>query len=188
LALQETWDVKYPNLLELPGFQRILFKNRMLGKGGGIGFYVKNGLSAKVIDPPFNSFTNRIFESLTLEITDSSNNRQYLVSNIYRSPTLIRGCTIASQIEEFDDFFEQLLSFLDRSNKKSYVFMDANINLLNIGNCNHVNNHLDTICNNGFVLTNLKASRIHNGTKSLIDHILAKDNSRKICTGSIIDD
>jgi hypothetical protein len=26
------------------------------------------------------------------------------------------------------------------------------------------------------------------GTSSLIDHILSKDNSRKICSGSIIDD
>jgi hypothetical protein len=36
IALQETWNIKYANLLELPGFQRLVFKNRSIGRGGGV--------------------------------------------------------------------------------------------------------------------------------------------------------
>jgi exonuclease III len=190
LALQETWSIKYANLLELPGFQKLIYKNRTVGKGGGVGFYVKNGLSVKQIEPPFRYFTNKIFESLTLEITDSSskNNRQYIVSNVYRSPTLIRGYTLANQIAEFSNTLEQLLSFLNSSKKKSYVFMDANINLLSISNSDLAMTHLETIHNNGFIMSNLKATRMFNDTCSLIDHILCNDNSNKIYSGSIVDD
>jgi hypothetical protein len=48
IALQETWAIKYPNLLDLPGFQRIIFKNRSIGRGGGVGFYVRNGIDYKI--------------------------------------------------------------------------------------------------------------------------------------------
>jgi hypothetical protein len=166
----------------------VIFKNRSVGKGGGVGFYIKNGLQIKSIDPPFNSFADKVFESLSLEITDSSNNRQYIVSNIYRSPTLIPGFTVAGQLEDFNSKFEQLLLYLSNSRKKSYVFMDANINLLNIDNNQQVLSHFNTICNNGFLLQNLKATRMYNGANSLIDHILSNDSSTKLCSGSIIDD
>jgi exonuclease III len=31
IALQETWNIKYPNLVSLPGYQNVCFKNRQLG-------------------------------------------------------------------------------------------------------------------------------------------------------------
>jgi hypothetical protein len=41
IALQETWEIHYPELLIFPGYQQIVFKNRLGMRGGGIGFYVK---------------------------------------------------------------------------------------------------------------------------------------------------
>jgi hypothetical protein len=60
---------------------------------------------------------NRVFESITLEISDGSD-RSYIVSNVYRSPTLIRGYTPAAQQEEFSNKLEQLLMFLSSMKKK----------------------------------------------------------------------
>jgi hypothetical protein len=190
LALQETWAVKYVNLIDLPGFQRLIFKNRTVGRGGGVGFYVKSGLSVKLIEPPFRHFVSHVFESLTLEISGNSNgiHRHYIVSNIYRSPTAVRGYTPAAQQDEFHSKLEQLLLFLNASNKKSYVFMDSNINLLNISNNDLASSHFDIISNNGFLVANLKATRMYNGSNSLIDHILCNDKSRKLYSGSIVDD
>jgi hypothetical protein len=34
IALQETWNIKYVNSVELPGFQKLIFKNRSIGRGG----------------------------------------------------------------------------------------------------------------------------------------------------------
>ena len=50
IAMQETWSIKYPELLTIPGYQQLIFLNRKKGKGGGIGFYVRNGLNYKIVD------------------------------------------------------------------------------------------------------------------------------------------
>jgi exonuclease III len=35
IALQETWEILYPDQLILPGFQKIVYKNRKGMRGGG---------------------------------------------------------------------------------------------------------------------------------------------------------
>ena len=35
ISLQETWTIKHPQLLVIPGFQPLIFTNRMRGRGGG---------------------------------------------------------------------------------------------------------------------------------------------------------
>jgi hypothetical protein len=50
IALQETWEIQYPELLIIPGYQQIVFKNRLGMRGGGVGFYVKNGLNFKIMN------------------------------------------------------------------------------------------------------------------------------------------
>ena len=35
IALQETWNIKYSHLLSIPGFQKLVYKNRNTGRGGG---------------------------------------------------------------------------------------------------------------------------------------------------------
>jgi Reverse transcriptase (RNA-dependent DNA polymerase) len=70
----------------------------------------------------------------------------------------------------------------------SVVFLDANINLLNISNNNGSIEYLDTLLNNGYMQTVMKASRIQGRTHSLIDHILVNDQQGEVITGTIIDD
>jgi exonuclease III len=45
IAIQETWEICQPDVLSIPGFQPIIFKSRTQMRGGGIGFYVRNGLN-----------------------------------------------------------------------------------------------------------------------------------------------
>ena len=40
ISLQETWSIKHPRLLDIPGFQPLIFTNRNRGRGDGIGFYI----------------------------------------------------------------------------------------------------------------------------------------------------
>ena len=53
-------------------------------------------------------------------------------------------------------------------------------------NNNCVFEYLDTTLNHGFMQIIMKASRIPNASKSLIDHILSNKNDGKIQTGTLI--
>jgi hypothetical protein len=47
ILLQETWEIKYPNTVSIPGFQNIVFRSRTGMRGGGVGIYLRNGLKFK---------------------------------------------------------------------------------------------------------------------------------------------
>jgi hypothetical protein len=72
IAIQETWDVRYPDLLSLPGFNKLLFKKRRNMRGGGVGFYERNGLNAEILEP-LSPFVNKIIEALTIQLTYPDN-------------------------------------------------------------------------------------------------------------------
>jgi hypothetical protein len=72
IALQETWDIKYPELVVLDGFSPVIFKKRRGMRGGGVGFYVKNGIQIEIIEE-LSPFENKIIEALTIKITYQDN-------------------------------------------------------------------------------------------------------------------
>jgi hypothetical protein len=71
IAVQEIWEVRYPELLIIPGFKQLMFKRRRNMRGGGVGFFVREGLSATIIDE-CSPFKNKIFESITIQVSYSS--------------------------------------------------------------------------------------------------------------------
>jgi hypothetical protein len=56
LALQETWAVRYVNLLDIPGFERLIFKNRSVGRGGGSWILCKKWTNCKANRAPLPNF------------------------------------------------------------------------------------------------------------------------------------
>ena len=134
IAMQETWTVKYPNLLILPGFQQPIIKMRKKGKGGGVGLFIRNGLNFKILETVA-GFHDKLFESLTVKI-DYSNKKSITLSCCYRSPTQVTGYTHTQQCEFFTDKLDTLMHELSRKNHDTdtYIFLDSNINLLDIGN------------------------------------------------------
>ena len=179
IAVQETWQIINPTTVQIPGFN-LFYKTRAFSRGSGVGFYVKDTISTKIIDN-LSTFHEKIFESITLEI--SSNNKKILISNIYRSPSPNLDST-----NSFCEKLESLLSNLNLMNSQSILFMDSNINLLNLLTNAGVRNFHDTITNNGFLQLILKSSRIQNNSFSLIDQILTNNNTSNILSGSIIND
>ena len=67
----------------LPGYQPLVFKSRSNSKGGGVGFYIKEGIKFSRIDE-FSIFHERVFESVCIEVEFS--NRKILFISIYRPP------------------------------------------------------------------------------------------------------
>jgi hypothetical protein len=92
------------------------------------------------------------------------------------------------QYSKFYDNIETLLEELTCLSCDSYVFLDANINLLQILNNGHARNYANSVLNNGFIFTNFKVTRVQNQTSSLIDYILTNRRSNSFHSGSIIDD
>jgi hypothetical protein len=98
------------------------------------------------------------FESLTLEI--SLNKSKCIISNIYRSPTPCNNVTNNEHVNNFISHFDIHLSNLSLCNKDTYVFMDSNINLLNINHNTLTQLYLETMYSNGFSQIVGKATRI----------------------------
>jgi hypothetical protein len=160
-----------------------------VGRGGGVGFYIRNGLDFKILDMPFDSFTDRLFESLTLLISDNSNVKckQYTVTSLYRSPTPINNVTQANQIDSFLNTFDQLTNFVRNRKLCSFICMDSNLNLLDL-NSQIPSSFLSNIIANGFIPINLKATRVQNQSISLIDQIVVNEPDKCCYSGSIVDD
>ena len=97
IAIQETWEIRYPETLLIPGFQTLIFKNRTGMRGGGVGFYVRTGLNFKVIDD-LSPFENKILESLTIKL-EYPGSKSVLLTSAYRSNGAITGVTEAQQFE-----------------------------------------------------------------------------------------
>jgi exonuclease III len=185
LALQETWDVKYPELLTIPGFMPVMVKKRRGMRGGGVGFYVRNNLDAKILDN-LSPFENKIMEAMTIQLT-YPDNRCVLLTSIYRSNGNIPNVTEAQQMDRFLEKFDELCNDLRLSRKESFIFIDANIDLLNL-NSNDSKNYLNLIFNHGYLQCISKASRMQNQSKSLIDHIMISSNPGEIVAGTIVCD
>ena len=68
IGLQDVWSIgSNIDSLDIPGFQRLIFKSRSLNRGGGVRFYVRSGISTKISEK-FSVFQDGIFESICIEL------------------------------------------------------------------------------------------------------------------------
>ena len=153
--------------------------------GGGVGIFIKNGISFKQIPMP-ELYTENFFENITLELT--SKNYRCTMSSIYRSPSQIRNITQADQYNQFFVKLDELLSTLNDYDVPSFIFLDANIDLSTLNSNTQANEYADIIVGNGFIQNITRSTRIQGKSYSLIDHILTNDISASHETGIIISD
>ena len=184
IALQEIWNIVDPNTVNIPNFN-FVYKKRSKFRGGGVGFYIKQGISYKIIEN-LSFFVEKIFECLTIELT--INSKKITICNIYRSPSPLANQTPAEHLDSFFVNFENLMSELSTLNQESYIFMDSNINLLNVNQNNSPTHFIESSMQHGFIQTVSKATRIFNNQTSLIDHIFTNSKNSKVETGVIIND
>jgi hypothetical protein len=106
----------YTDLLNFPGFQRILYYTRNnTNNGGGVEFYVRNGLHVKQ-NTNFVTNHNNIFESISIDVQYP--HRSIILSNIYRSLTAPPNLTQAQAMEAFLQKSEELLNKISSTNKR----------------------------------------------------------------------
>ena len=130
-------------------------------------------------------FENKILESLTVKLI-YPRRKNILLTCIYRSNGVIPGVAAAQQLERFFVSFDELLHKLSLTKFISYVFIDSNIDLLNL-QANSATTFLDSITSRGYLQCIFKATRFQNDSKTLIDNIL-NNNTSPTNTGTIISD
>jgi hypothetical protein len=153
--------------------------------GGGVGFYVKDDLQFRVCN--LYQFIESQFENITIEVT--INKQKFLLCNIYRSPNVVGNISLRDLIELYNSRLDELQQILNGyQHHTSLIFSDCNINVLKISNSPLAAEYLDVCHTNGFLLTNMKATRVNPNSYSLIDHIMSNDVSNVINSGTIVCD
>jgi hypothetical protein len=97
IAVQEIWSIPYPELIKITGY-RFVCKTRGDGRGGGVGFYLRDDLSYNIISPI--PFIDSQFEYIALETTLC--NKKYYLCNIYRAPNNPLGDSFRDLIEAYN--------------------------------------------------------------------------------------
>jgi hypothetical protein len=88
-------------------------------------------------------------------------------------------------MELFFESFGDLVLKLQETKKESFIFMDANINLLNL-DCADLQNYMNLLFAAGYLQCVHKATRIQNDSKTLIDHVHCNSLSNTISAGVLI--
>jgi hypothetical protein len=106
---------------------------------------------------------------------------------VYRSNGTIPNVTGTQQMNSFFNLFDEFLFNLNRKNTVSYIFMDSNIDLLNIQS-EEATNLLNSTFTHGYLQNIMKCTRMQNNSKTLIDQIFSSSKSNSIYSGTVISD
>jgi hypothetical protein len=160
-------------------------RHRTANRGGGVGFYIKNAITFKLV-AELSTFIDNVFETITIEA--KVHNKTYMLSSVYRSPNPPANMSTNIQLTSFNSHLDTLLARLNALKLNSYIFLDSNLNLLHISTDNNAANYHDLITSNGYLQTITRATRIQHNNFSLIDHILTNSPSTKSQSGILISD
>ena len=164
ISLQETWTfpLTNENELKIEGYKLIL-NSRVASRGGGVGFYVKNGLNFKKIES-MTIMHEKIFECIGLEL--KINDFLLCIGNFYRPPHFTENDKGSMN---FFNMFENWLDIMNDQYLNVILCGDFNVNLSN------ANNKLTQFMSNLFASYSLQQqfflpTRLSNNP-SLIDNI-----------------
>ena len=170
ICLQETWQIPDPLLYQLSNYQLLESNTRINTRGGGVGIFVKNGINFNVLKQ-YSIFSERIIETLFVEILDGSN-QKIIIGSVYRPGTKCPGLSFTEQFAQFSDLLLNILSELGAIYDKIYIFGDFNLDLLKINENKFISDYVDTLSSFGFLQIVTKPTRISENSATLIDHIL----------------
>ena len=185
IALQEIWDIKDLKSLALPGYHELVFKSRSNARGGGVGFYIREGLNFKVIEE-LSLFNERIFESLCVEI-EFPNKRKMLFVSLYRPPSH-NILTLSQQSDAYLEMLDFLLTSLSQFNFDSFILTDSNIDLLSLNHNTLSSKYFQSILSHGFLNIFHKSTLFSQYNHSLIDHILTNSHASSFISGVLTQD
>ena len=178
ICLQETWRIVDPSLYALDNYE-LEIKSRENGQGGGVGIYIKKGISYKILKE-ISTFIDKVIETLFIEITDG--NCKYIVGSVYRPNSNHPNLTVNEQQNQFLELFSTQVAHLSTYVNHVYILGDLNLDLLKYNESNIVKNYVDMLFSFGFLQLIMKPTRCTPNSATLIDHIITKNPNKKMET------
>ena len=180
IALSETWLCSHEHdMFSLEGY-RSNFISRENRRGGGVGIFVSNKYSYKILNnlsKCTNLYNSNTTESIFLEI-DCEKQKNIVVGCIYNPP--------GNSIEVFSDYISDITSCIN--SKISYICGDFNINLLNHDTNSNVSNFLNVFTSENLYPLITHPTRISSNTATLIDNIFTNVLNKNIHSGILMED
>ena len=131
----------------IPGYKSF-FKTRSANKqGGGVGFFVKQGLNVEILEN-LSFFDEHIYESLVIKVEIEKDKWAVFVS-LYRPNTPVFHLTLNQQLDFFLQRYKQQIDEISKLKTKFFIMTDANLNLFNIQNDEVVENYIQYLSEKG---------------------------------------
>ena len=89
ICIQETWKIVDNSFFPLANYHPIETNTRTIARGGGVGIYVRENLSFKILKQ-YSIFYERIFESLFIEVS-LENSKKIIIGTVYCPPKAPEG-------------------------------------------------------------------------------------------------
>ena len=185
ICIQETWQIIDNSFFPLPNYHPLEINTRQLARGGGVGIYVKENFSYKILKQ-YSIFCERIFESLFIEVT-IENNKKIIIGSVY-CPPKAPGLTFTQQFTQFTELLTNLLAELSNNSEQVFIYGDFNLNVLELANNKFISEYVETVFSFGFLQLITKPTRINENSSTLIDHILTNSNVQEHDTFIICSD
>ena len=170
ICIQEIWQIPNINQVNLKGFNKLEFITRKHNRGGGVGIYVKKGITYETFDTPF---IEKELESIGIKVIIGE--MTLFILSVYRNPNSANGI----------DILDNWLKIQNSNIKDNLVIIgDLNVNTLK-------NTSLTRRLTNFRVTNGLKShikgiTRIQSRTS--IDHALTSKSIKYTWKASILDE
>ena len=169
ICIQETWKIVDNSFFPLANYHPIETNTRTIARGGGVGIYVRENLSFKVLKQ-YSIFYERIFESLFIEVS-LENSKKIIIGTVY-CPPKAPGLTFTQQFLQFSEVLTNLLAELSNYSEQVFIYGDFNLNVLELANNRFIAEYIETVFSFGFLQLVTRPTRINENSATLLDHIL----------------
>ena len=176
IAVTETWlNSDNEDFVSINGF-KFISSCGFVDRGGGVGLFISNNISFKIVD--FASFSIRVtsFEFLLVKIIQPKSTDTY-VGVVYRHPN--------SNIQLFNLEFFNIIDYF--KNKNIFLLGDFNIDLLTASLHQYSSQFYDNVASCSLLPVFTKPTRITLNSQTTIDNILTNFPLYN-CTSTIIID
>jgi Reverse transcriptase (RNA-dependent DNA polymerase)/Endonuclease-reverse transcriptase len=175
LALSETWlDARWEEDINIVGYQWV-HRPRGDGKGGGVGFLVKEGIAFQPIQLSTRNIVYNSFEELIISV--KLKRGTCIMGVIYKPP--------GKKLDEFNLEMDSLLSEISTKGKDVIMLGDFNVDLLKINEHKGTDSFYNCLTAHHLLPVITRPTRITPNSATLIDNIFTNAWA-KIIDSSII--
>ena len=176
VGVSETWDSFERPLstnVDIPGYTFLSLKSQ--SQNGGVGLYIKICLGP-VPRPDLDSDSDE-YETVWAEI-ESSKQSNILICCAYRHPS--------TDIENFTECIQRTSSNPTVANKRVFILVDFNINLLNYDSHTSTRDFISLLHSQHFLPLKIHPTRVSDHSSTIIDNIFSNVCNFDTRSGNIL--